>query len=286
MGRPSYLWAAFNARPFDMPVPPNWLALAAFGLLGGLLNPGFLLVGAGLELAYLWTLSGSRRFRAVVDAAARPPSTQRWQARQRALIAGLDAAALEQQEQVERRCQEIAKHLAHLGVDSDQQQSRLRQLSWLHLRLLAARSALNLALQSGDADAAALVARRTELERRLGEPDLDRQLRESLSEQHKVIVQRQDAHTLAASRREFVDAELERIRQQVALTHEQALLATDADSIALSVDALAASLGEANRWLSEQRDMLAGLDMLDEPPADLPLQPARTRAARARRELQ
>ena len=44
-----YVRAAFNARPFGMFVAPNWVGVAAFGLLG-FLNPGFWLLGAGLEL--------------------------------------------------------------------------------------------------------------------------------------------------------------------------------------------------------------------------------------------
>ncbi len=36
----SYLAAAFNARPFGMPVPPNWFGVAAFALLGAFVNPG------------------------------------------------------------------------------------------------------------------------------------------------------------------------------------------------------------------------------------------------------
>ena len=63
-----YWLAAFNARPFGMPVPPNWFALAAFGLLGAFVNPGFWIVGAGLELAYLSWLGGSKRFRNAIDA--------------------------------------------------------------------------------------------------------------------------------------------------------------------------------------------------------------------------
>ena len=46
-GRRSYLAAAFNARPFGMPMPPNWFGVAAFGLLGALVDPGFWLIGAG-----------------------------------------------------------------------------------------------------------------------------------------------------------------------------------------------------------------------------------------------
>jgi len=47
-GSRSYFAAAFNARPFGMPIPPNWFAVAAFALLGAFVNPGLWLVGAGL----------------------------------------------------------------------------------------------------------------------------------------------------------------------------------------------------------------------------------------------
>ena len=54
---------------------------------------------------------------------------------------------------------------------------------------------------------------------------------------------------------------------------EQALLATDEHSVRQSLDALSASLNEANRWLKDQRELFAGLDdLIDEPPPEL-LQP-------------
>ena len=64
-----YVKAAFNARPIGMFVPPNWVGLAGFAMLG-LLNPGFWLLGAGAELAYLFGLSTSRRFQRLVDGSA------------------------------------------------------------------------------------------------------------------------------------------------------------------------------------------------------------------------
>ena len=79
-----------------------------------------------------------------------------------------------------------------------------------------------------------------------------------------------------------MEAELERLRQQVSLVREQALLATDEHSVAASLDALSASLNEANRWLKDQRELFAGLDELtDEPP---PPELLRPKAARGRRQ--
>jgi hypothetical protein len=62
-----YMRAAFSARPFGMFVAPNWVGVASFALLG-LVNPGFWVLGGGLELGYLAVLSTNRRFQRTVDA--------------------------------------------------------------------------------------------------------------------------------------------------------------------------------------------------------------------------
>ena len=49
----TYIKAAFNARPIGMFVPPNWIGLAGLGLASLAFGPGVLLIGAGLEVAYL-----------------------------------------------------------------------------------------------------------------------------------------------------------------------------------------------------------------------------------------
>src|SRR5688572_15599270 len=61
-----YIKSAFNARPLGMLIPPNWIGLAGFGMLG-FLNPGFWLIGAGLEMAYLFGLATNPRFQRVVS---------------------------------------------------------------------------------------------------------------------------------------------------------------------------------------------------------------------------
>ena len=106
---------------------------------------------------------------------------------------------------------------------------------------------------------------------RLDRGDCDEELKRSLEQQLEVIQSRRAAHADAERRRELVEAELERLRQQVSLVREQALLATDEHSAAQSLNAVSASLNEANRWLKDQRELFAGLDDLTDeaPPADL-----------------
>ena len=62
-----YIKAAFNARPLGMFVAPNWIGLGAFGLLG-VMEPGFWVLGAGLELGYLLALATNERFQRLVAA--------------------------------------------------------------------------------------------------------------------------------------------------------------------------------------------------------------------------
>src|SRR6185295_15263647 len=103
-----YLLAAFNARPMGMPVPPNWFGLAAFGLLGALVNPGLWLVGLGLEGLYLWTLSRHERFRATVDAVAGvSDSTSRYET----MLAQMDSESQAHQYDIEREAAEIVNLL-------------------------------------------------------------------------------------------------------------------------------------------------------------------------------
>ena len=136
MKRPSYLAAAFNARPFGMPIPPNWLALAAVGMLGAFLNPGFWLIGAGLELAYLWALTHHPRFRATVEARVRPGED--WDRRYREALAQLDAKSRRRQEALETRCSEIVETLAH-RPGADTHTAGLTELCWLQPAFFPAR---------------------------------------------------------------------------------------------------------------------------------------------------
>jgi hypothetical protein len=279
-GRRSYLAAAFNARPFGMPVPPNWFAVAAFGLLGAFVDPAFWLMGAGLEGLYLFALSKSGRFRAVVDATSRAAPS--WDSRYGALAAHLDREAQSKQDAIEHEAAEIVEILARSGAD-ESQVGQVRQMVWLHLKLLAARASFLEVVVAANRERKSLEEQERRIEARLSRGDADDELRRSLEQQRDVIRSRRSAHADAERRRELVEAELERLRQQVSLVREQALLVTDEDSTARSLDALSASLNEANRWLKDQRELFAGLDAISDeaPPPEL-LRP-KTGAERRRR---
>lgn len=258
MSKRSYLWAAFMARPFGMPIPANWFMLAAFGLLGAFVSPGFWVLGAGAEVAYLLGLSRNRRFRASVDASVQQddPADQRY----RGLLQQLAPFDRKRQEQIEGRAREIMATLGQSPLLATHADS-LEQLVWLHLRLLAARQAIGRVVDTARKEAVGLTDQERSIQRRMESAELSAELRRSLEQQQGVIDARQAAHAEAQRRAEHVDAELNRIDQQIALIREQALLATDEERIGASLDALAASFNEASKWLSSQRDLMGALDL-------------------------
>lgn len=254
------LWAAFAARPLGMPIPPNFFGLAAFGLLGAFLGPGFWLLGAGLEVAYLSWLANNRRFIATLEAedAVDDPAERRYQV----LLEALPENRRNRQQTLERRARDIvclldADPIMRTHTDS------IEQLVWLHLRMLHAGVAIAQVLSTARDEAVRLQQQEEAIAARLAVADLDPELRRSLEQQKQVIDARQAAHAQAALRAERIDAELARIDQQVALIREHALLSSDEQRIGSSLDALTAAFNEADRWLSSQRDLVGALDLDD-----------------------
>src|SRR5678815_1748876 len=104
LGLGDYIRAAFNARPMGMFVPPNWIGLGAFGLLG-VLNPGFWIIGLGCELAYLGWLGTNPRFQNLVNGGRLLDERRQWQAKLYELINQLSPGDQQRYRALEARCQ-------------------------------------------------------------------------------------------------------------------------------------------------------------------------------------
>jgi hypothetical protein len=255
-----YWWAAFNARPLGMPIPPNWFGLAAVGLLGAFINPGIWLMGAGLELAYLKLLAGNSRFRKTVDAASgAPPEVNPVDARYDEFIAQLGYPEKRRHQDIERRASEILATLKRTPLLESHSDS-VEQLVWLHLRLLVAMVSINRVIDTASRERAQLAEQEKQIAARLARPEISDELKRSLEQQQHVIDQRQQAHDDAGKRLEQVEAELVRIDHQIALIREQALLASDDGAVGASLNALTSSFNETNRWLNSQRDLLGAFE--------------------------
>jgi hypothetical protein len=254
-----YLWKAFNARPFGMPVPPLWFAVLASGLVGYFIAPPLALIGLGATAMFTGILASSRRFRSTVDAPLLPAPVE---SEQSALLQRLDPWSRERHTKIEEQCQDLQRVLETARAGQEHIEG-VWQLVGLHLKLLVARTSAVAVTENRIERGRMSLA---EVKARLSAKDLDSDLRETLEDQQRILEQRIGMRAEAARRIDVLDAELERIGDQMALMREQALLSSDPASIGRSVDGLAAFLNESGRWLKDQEEIFGEIGDLGSTP--------------------
>ncbi len=272
-GLRDYIHDAFNARPIGMFIPPNWVGLGIFALLG-LVNPGFWVIGIGLELAYLGVLATNPRFQRLVAATRQWETRRQWQSKVDELVRMLGVEAQQRYRALEVRCKAILEQQAHLSVVStglDAQGEGLGRLLWVYLRLLLTRQAIDRIVRESASpreDADRIGERITNLQSRLKEESLGEELRKSLSGQIEILQQRLEKRREAKEKTAFLDAELIRIEEQVELVREQAVLSTDSESVSQRIDQITTNLGGTTQWISEQQKIYGAVeDLMAEPPS-------------------
>ena len=263
-----YVAAAFNARPFGMFVAPNWVGVGAFGLLG-ILNPGFWVLGVGLELGYLMLLATNPRFQRAIAAQPLSDANKEWNQRIQKLLGRLTAADRRLYDALAERCRSIIDLQLHTGTGEphglEAQADSLGRLSWMYLRLLVARRTVQQVLSTSDPRD--LRDRITMLERQQDNDSLSSELRRSLTGQIEILKQRLEQRSDAERKIAFIDAELERIAQQVELIREQAALSTDPELLSRRIDEIAATLSGTGQWIRDQQQVYGAMeDLLTEPP--------------------
>jgi hypothetical protein len=260
---PRYLWKAFNARPFGMPVPPLWFAVVASGLVGWFIAPPLAVIGLGATAMFTGILASSKRFRTAVDA---PLATAPVENEQAMLLRRLDPWSRERHGKIEEQCQEL-QNVLEMARAGQQHIAAVWQLAGLHLKLLVARtSAVAVTENRSETSKVPLADQLAEVKKRLSAEGLDKDLRETLEDQQRILEQRIGMRVEAQRRIEVLDAELERIRDQIALMREQALLSSDPAAIGRSVDGLAAFLNESGRWLKDQEEIFGEIGDLETTP--------------------
>lgn len=265
-----YVRAAFSARPIGMMLPPNWAGLALFGLLG-LVSPGFLVLGIGLELAYLYALVTNPRFCRTVDAEKLMKARRHWQNRQESVVLSLSQADRQKYLALEQRCRSILDQQGSGTLPGLEAQGEgLGRLLWIYLTLLVMRQSVNRVRResnSGEGGRGPLEARIAQIESRLKDEQLSEELKNSLTGQADILRQRQQKQQEAAEKLAFLDAELVRIEEQAELIREQALLTTDPEVVSRRIDQISATLGGTTEWLREQQKIYGSVeDLLTEPP--------------------
>jgi hypothetical protein len=266
-----YIGKAFSARPIGMFVPPNWIGLGIFGILG-ILNPGFWIIGLGLELGYLAVLATNHRFQRFVAAILQLKTQQSWQAKVDALVRQLSKEDQQRYRNLESRCRTLLEQQLHLQTPSSGLQAQgdvLGKLLWVYLRLLSTRQAITRIIRGGVGspdETKELEERIAALQTQLSGP-ITEDLKKSLSGQIEILRQRLEKRHEAKEKLEFLDAELMRIQEQVELVREQAVLSADPETLSQRIDQVTTTLSGTNQWIRDQQKIYGAMEeLMSEPP--------------------
>jgi hypothetical protein len=284
LGYFDFLKAAFASRTRVKvlgALPLNYMALAIFGVLG-IANPGFWLLGLAAELGYLGLRSSSARFQKVIAAQQMMSSEKRWE---EALMTAVERLSVSSQRRYARlleQCRSIVgiasildQDALGLGSLNDLRSRSLNQLLTIFLRLLTSHEIISDNLQGVkrpelEGDIERLENRLAAIEEGKEEP-----LRRSLEGTLGIQRRRLENLEQAASTLRVIEAELERIEQQVELIREESAVSGKPEGLSARLDAVTAAMGETSRWMDQQSallgslagDELAGaLSRLPEPP--------------------
>jgi hypothetical protein len=266
-----YIRKAFNAKPIGMFIPPNWIGLGIFGLLGAL-NPGFWIIGLGLELGYLWVLGTNQRFQRYVSGSMQLQTRMEWQSRIDRLVEQLGVEDRQRYRVLEGRCRTLLEQQLHLQAPSsglEAQGEGLGRMLWVYLKLLVTRQAINRLIRGSSApdESVDLEERMAKLKARLNE-SLTEDLRKSLTGQVEILQQRLEKRREAKEKLAFLDAELTRIQEQIELVREQAVLSTDPETVSQRIDQITTTLGSTAQWITDQQKIYGAVeDLMAEPPA-------------------
>jgi hypothetical protein len=276
MGFFQYVKKAFNARPWGMWVAPNWIAVAAFALLG-LLEPGLWLLGAGLELGYLLLLATNARFQRIVDAGDSFVEKKNTQQQIQSLVARLDPSDQNRYRQLEARCQRVLQEQHEVpAVDLQTQADGMGKLLYVYLRLLLTRAGILHVLDS--ATARSIDARISEVNAQLKNATTP-ELQHSLADQLDILAERKKRHEAGHDKLQFIEAELTRIEEQVELIREGLAVTSDPSTLSRRIDTVGDTLGTTTQWIKQQQELLGQTeDLLSDPPPVVLEVPAAQRA--------
>jgi hypothetical protein len=266
-----YLKEAFLARPWGMWVPPNLVGLGAFGMLG-VLNPGFWVIGAGLELGYLLMLSTSKRFQRVVDAKDSFAKQETSEAQVNRLVGKLNAADQGRYRALEKRCQDVLENAKghgpeHASVDVQAHAEGLGRLLFVYLKLLLTRSAILHVLEGSESGMGKTLDRKiADVTRQLNNAETAN-LKKSLTDQLEILEERKKRHAEAREKLTFIEAELTRIQEQVELIREGLVITSDPDSLSRRIDQIGDTLGSTSQWIRQQQELYGATEeLLSDPP--------------------
>ena len=263
-GEPLSYWEFVKAafwRPVRTRVlgamPLTQMILAACGL-AGFFNPGFWLLGLAAVIAVVGGRSSSARFQKLLEAERLAARTEGAEDRMQKAYERLQPASQSRYRALVVQCREILGMGGGFdeGKVGDFRAGNLNQLLGLFLRLLASREAIQDTL--GRVDRRQLEAGVESSKTRLAAaPDPEGPLARSLKATLEIQEKRLANLDTAGNNMAVIDAELERIEQQVRLVREESAVSGSPEALSARLDSVSATLSETSHWMDQHSELFS-----------------------------
>jgi hypothetical protein len=255
-------WKPIRSRVLGA-MPLTQMLLAAFGL-AGFFNPGFWLLGLATIVAIVGGRSSSARFQKLIDAERIAARAEGAEVKMQRAYERLQQASQSRYRALVMQCREI------LGLGGGFDESKvtdfragnLTQMLWLFLRLLASREAIEDTLAR--VDRKQLEAGLESLKGRVAAvADPEGALARSLKATLEIQTKRLSNLDTASNNLAVIDAELERIEQQVRLVREESAVSGSPEALSARLDSVSSTLSETSRWMDQHAELLTDLSSSD-----------------------
>ena len=244
-------------------VPFNKLALFTFAVLG-VLNPGFWLLGAAAEMVYLVGVAGNGRFQKLIQGEALLKEQAGGERKIQQAVTLLTPPSAERYKRLLDQCRLILginTPLGQSGMLEDMRAGSLNQLLCLFLRLLSSREVLLTTLSQ--VDKKNLEADLDRLKDKLSKAEAESPLARSVQATVDIEAKRLENLGKAKSSLEVIEAELERIEQQVRLIREESAVSGGPQFLSDRLDAVTSTLTETSKWMDQHAELFSGLSTDD-----------------------
>jgi hypothetical protein len=255
-------WRPMRSRVLGA-MPLTQMVLVSFGL-AGFFNPGFWLLGLAGMVAFVGGRSASARFQKLIEAERIAARAGNAEDRMKAAYDRLEPGSQARYRALVVVCREILGLGAPAGEGgvADFRAGNLNQMLWLFLRLLASRESITDTLAR--VDRRQLDAGIANLKSRLGaagdpEGPLARSLKATLEIQEKRFANLDTATNNLA----VIDAELERIEQQVRLVREESAVVASPEALSARLDSVSSTLSETSRWMDQHAELFTDMATAD-----------------------
>ncbi|MCB1219890.1 MAG: hypothetical protein H7A35_09925 [Planctomycetales bacterium] len=242
----------------------NYIAMALFGGLGVLLDPGWLMIGGGLELLYLWMMASNPRFMRHVDSLIEDEKALNYEALRDKLWAQIELEQRDNYRALEQQAVRISADELPRNLQDDPffQENRRKVATLLanYLRMAVAVTRYNRYLDS--ADPQKITENIERLQSELGEAS--ERVVGIKKKNIEVLQKRLDKLEKAKSNLEYLKAQMETIEDTMHLAVDQITTQSDPKGSSMQIDNLLFNLQETELIAQEMESVLELEDGLDE----------------------